>query len=223
MKKVLYIVFFLLTLFPLLSDGSMALAQNMASEGTPWTLADKTGQFHEKRCEYCDIFISGTSEEELDENMEYHLERCPKKKEKDAEEERRQKDEEGYDFTADGEYNIDLGNNGSNNNTGNGSSGVVEVVDINVAARALEAIGIGMRSMIISDFRDYNGGYINGSLISVYLFSQFIRRMYGASEYKKSYDSRCIVLIRGNTKYNYIYYNVSPYNNMGNYKYIFYF
>jgi len=41
--------------------------------------------------------------------------------------------------------------------------------------------------------------------------------------YKKSYDSRCIVLIRGNTKYNYIYYNVSPYNNMGNYKYIFYF
>lgn len=28
---------------------------------------------------------------------------------------------------------------------------------------------------------------------------------------------------RGNTKYNYIYYNVSPYNNMRNYKYIFYF
>lgn len=220
MKKILYIVFFLVTLCPLLSDGSMVLAQRMASEGTGlWSLADETGQYYMERCGFCNIAIYGNSDEQLHYNMCEHYNICPELNRSNEDDE-----SDDYNNNEDNEYNTDFGDNGNNSNTGNWTyNGKCSVVDINVAANALVSLGIGTKRQIIADYNAYYGNYVENDLIPLNSFLSFIERIYGAS-YNKS--SRCIVLIKWSYIYvecnEYLYYKVMA-RSLSNCDYIYYF
>ncbi len=76
MKQFLYIATLFVALFFSYMDGNVAYGQNMAREynpNSPWNQADKTGEYHEERCFYCDEWITGYSESELDEAMTKHI------------------------------------------------------------------------------------------------------------------------------------------------------
>lgn len=172
MKKIIYIATFLLTLFPLITDGGMVSAQSMAYEGgSLWELAGETGEYHIKRCDYCPVLISGTSDSELKINMKNHMfDRHP------DEFDNRNKDENDEGNENGTSEDNPFGNNGHMND--NGYYDKLYVIDLSFAAMQMSNMGLGNYSQIISDYKTYYNQYITGSTILVTNFCSFIMQMY---------------------------------------------
>lgn len=172
MKKIIYIATFLLTLFPLITDGGMASAQSMAYEGgSLWELAGETGEYHIEQCKYCKTIIAGRNAEELERNMKKHEEdRHPFENDNNG-----QNGDEGGNENGTSEDNP-FGNNGHMND--NGYYDKLYVIDLSFAAMQMSNIGLGNYSQIISDYKTYYNQYITGSTILFTNFCSFIMQMY---------------------------------------------
>lgn len=76
MKRIIHILLLIASFLTVLNTGNEAVAQRYASESynpySPWNQAGD-GDYWMRRCAICDVFVSGRSEEELEENMSDHM------------------------------------------------------------------------------------------------------------------------------------------------------
>lgn len=188
MKRILIITMLLITFVPLLNicSGTSASAQYWADEnGSLWDLADKTDRFEIKRCEYCGVFLCGSSDEIIERNMKHHLYACA-----------------AYQAYLDslveygngeGDEGGDEGGNGDGNGTNNGNSNGnntygIPVVDMSLANTIMRQLNITYTFM--DDYDAYCGEYVGYPYASLRNFILFIGR-YGATN------------VSGNNNYNY--------------------
>ncbi len=76
MKQFLYIATLFVALFLSYMDGNVAYGQNMAREynpNSPWNQADTSDKYYMERCQYCDTWITGTSETFKNQAMQEHI------------------------------------------------------------------------------------------------------------------------------------------------------
>lgn len=188
MKRMLIITMLLVTIVPFLNicNGSSASAQYWADEnGSLWDLADGTGYFEIRRCEYCGVLICGNSEDIVDMNMRHHLYTCAAYL--------AYLDSIAEYGNGEGDEGGDEGGNGAGNGTNNGNSNGnntygIPVVDISLANTIMRQLNITYTFM--DDYDDYCGEYVDYPYASLSDFILFIRR-YGATN------------VSGNNNYNY--------------------
>lgn len=188
MKRILIITMLLITFVPLLNicSGTSASAQYWADEnGSLWDLADGTGYFEIRRCEYCEVFICGNSEDKVEMNMRHHLYTCAAYQ--------AYLDSIAEYGNGEGDEGGDEGGNGAGNGTNNGNSNGnntygIPVVDISLANTIMRQLNITYTFM--DDYDDYCGEYVDYPYASLSDFILFIRR-YGATN------------VSGNNNYNY--------------------
>lgn len=192
MKRILIITMLLITFVPLLNicSGTSASAQYWADEnGSLWDLADGTGYFEIRRCEYCGVFICGNSEDIVDMNMRHHLYTCAAYLAyiSNTGEHGNSGGDLGGDLGGNeggnvGEYEIGNGNSNSNNTYG------IPVVDMSLANIFMRQLGI--TSTFLDEYDTYYGEYVSYPYASLRDFILFIIR-YGATN------------VSGNNNYNY--------------------
>lgn len=199
-------------------SGTSASAQYWSNEsGSLWDLADRTGTYSIHRCDYCDVFICGSSDIELERNMEKHLFMCINYMSGQCNQ------ENGDDS---GEGNVTNNNNGNTSNVPYG----IEVVDISIAASVIQQLAVGDKYEIEYDYDEFYADYVSYPYVPLSSFLFFITRRYNAIEVTGSSHYRHPLLgirinpyaIKKNGKYLVEYKTV--YTNDGdNYEYVFEF
>ncbi len=161
MKRILITVF-LLTIISGITNSCVLLAQNMATESynpySPWHKADETGYYIMQRCEYCGLFITGTSQNNFNVNMNFHIE-----------------------FMHPEYSNNYNGNNysGGEGNTGSSQGNYIDyvpVVDLYIVAHSLEDIGICSANGFIHDYDVLYGDYIINNVVPLYRLRRYIEQ-----------------------------------------------
>lgn len=164
MKRVLFTALLMLTFLPLFDQQgqSSCRAQNMATESL-WHLADKTGFYGKERCDYCDVFISGESEEELEVNMMEHI------MDKHLKE------------SSEGDGNENNNDTDENPNKNNSSSVThIDIVNIEEAAQSAYNIGIDSKQEFLNNYYCYGNGYLFSNYVTVGNLANFICNRYRA-------------------------------------------
>lgn len=160
MKQIFYIIALLLA-FSFSDFGSnLAFGQNMAQEHyVPWTEADKTGKYYMERCEKCNNWITGYSEDELKNNMKKHM--YAKHPNLSPDDNKGATDPDDNSGTG--------GSSGSSHDSSseNNYSAKASLVHVNDVAYALQKIGVCGYKQFICDCEMYglsnNGGSVKAS------------------------------------------------------------